>query len=108
MKIRMEQGRLISNNLKAERGYRNPSFLQKMVEHHEIDQYGSAFVKQWGRKEDVFDPHALHEEVSLCTGCHSTDAGTATLRSMQSACFLCCCLSAGGERALLYDWMRQI
>ncbi len=57
MKIRMEQGRLISNNLKAERGYRNPSFLQKMVEHHEIDQYGSAFSK------DVFDPHGLHDEV---------------------------------------------
>ena len=57
MKIRMEQGRLISNNLKAERGYRNPSFLQKMVEHHEIDQYGSAFPK------DVFDPHGLHDEV---------------------------------------------
>ena len=56
--IRLEQGRSLNNQLKAERGYRNPSFLQKMVDHHEIDQYGSGFPK------DIFDPNSLNQEVN--------------------------------------------
>jgi len=57
--IRLEQGRSLNNQLKAERGYRNPSFLQKMVDHHEIDQYGSGFP------QEIFDPNGLHQEVSI-------------------------------------------
>ena len=61
--IRLEQGRSLNNQLKAERGYRNPSFLQKMVDHHEIDQYGSGFP------QEIFDPNSLQQEVS----CSSVD-----------------------------------
>lgn len=33
------------------RGYRNPEFFRKMVEHYEINQYGSCFPSEVGWNE---------------------------------------------------------
>ena len=76
--IRLEQGRSLNNQLKAERGYRNPSFLQKMVDHHEIDQYGTGFP------QEIFDPKSLHQEVSICSANHAS-GGSAAVPTAASA-----------------------
>lgn len=53
----VENGKSLCKSLKEYQGYKNPSFLEKMVDHQGIDQYGS------GYPIEVFDPHALHPEV---------------------------------------------
>ena len=60
--IQRDKGREIKSELRHARGYRNPDFLQKMVDDLEIHNAGSNFPK------DVFDPDALHKEVR-CLGC---------------------------------------
>ena len=42
--------------MRFDRRYRNPNFLQKIVEHFKIEEYGTKFPA------DVFDPNALHAE----------------------------------------------
>ena len=50
------QGRSINTELRKSKGYRNPDFLQKIVEHFNIDEKRSHFAK------DVFDPTAFPPE----------------------------------------------
>jgi len=57
LRVRREQGREIKSELRHARGYRNPDFLQKMVDHTGIISSGSNFPK------DVFNTENLHEEV---------------------------------------------
>jgi HCNGP-like protein len=55
--VKRTQKREIKTELRQSRAYRNPSFLQKMVEHSGIKEFGSNLPKE------VFDPDNLHEEV---------------------------------------------
>lgn len=57
LNITRGHGREIKNELRNSRAYRNPDFLQKMVEHAGIKEFGSNFPA------DVFDPEHLHEDV---------------------------------------------
>jgi uncharacterized protein YozE (UPF0346 family) len=59
------QGRSINTELRKSKGYRNPDFLQKIVEHFNIDEKRSHFAK------DVFDPTAFppedyYDKISAC------------------------------------------
>lgn len=56
LQVQRTRGRYINTELRHSRGYRNPEFFRKMVEHLEIDEYGSSFPAE------VFDPHGLPEE----------------------------------------------
>lgn len=53
LRIQREEGKYISEHLRTQRGYKNPDFLQKMVEYLGVDEVGSNYPQQ------VFDPHAL-------------------------------------------------
>jgi HCNGP-like protein len=64
LRVKQLQNREIKSELRQSRAYRNPSFLQKMVEHSDIKEFGSNFPAE------VFDPDNLHEEVTpLCVHC---------------------------------------
>lgn len=54
LRVKHDQGREIKSELRNSRAYRNPSFLQKMVEHSSIKEFGS----------NILDPDSLHEEVA--------------------------------------------
>ncbi|KAL4428668.1 hypothetical protein ABPG77_009774 [Micractinium sp. CCAP 211/92] len=54
--IQRTRGKYINQDIRKSRGYRNPEFFAKMVEHLEIDQYGTSFAP------DVFDPKSLPKE----------------------------------------------
>lgn len=58
LRVKRMQNREIKSELRQSRAYRNPSFLQKMVEHSDIKEFGSNFPAE------VFDPDNLHEEVT--------------------------------------------
>jgi hypothetical protein len=69
------QGRSINAELRKSKGYRNPDFLRKIVEHFNIDEKRSHFAK------DVFDPTAFppedyYDKMSACphTGKEWVDA----------------------------------
>ena len=66
LRVKQMQNREIKSELRQSRAYRNPSFLQKMVEHSDIKEFGSNLPAE------VFDPDNLHEEVTpLCFHCNS-------------------------------------
>lgn len=48
LKVKRERGRHINQELRHSRGYRNPEFFRKMVEHLEIDEIGSSFAPEVG------------------------------------------------------------
>lgn len=50
--VKHNQGREIKSELRNSRAYRNPSFLQKMVEHFSIEEFGS----------NILDSDSLHDE----------------------------------------------
>lgn len=54
-----QHGRLLVDELRASRAYRNPEFFRKMVDYWEIDEYGTAF------SETIFDPHNVPPEDML-------------------------------------------
>lgn len=58
LRVKQMQNREIKSELRQSRAYRNPSFLQKMVEHSDIKEFGSNLPAE------VFDPDNLHEEVT--------------------------------------------
>ena len=51
-----DRGVTLAGALAKHRGYRNPDFLQKMVEHFGIKECGTCFAKE------LFDPDALPKE----------------------------------------------
>ncbi|KAK9853392.1 hypothetical protein WJX84_006179 [Apatococcus fuscideae] len=51
-----EQGQTLNNAMKSHRDYRNPNFLQKMVEFCDIQQYGSLYPNE------LWDPSSLPAE----------------------------------------------
>ncbi|KAI3429437.1 hypothetical protein D9Q98_005531 [Chlorella vulgaris] len=51
--LQRTRGKFINDEIRKSRGYRNPEFFSKMVEHLEIEQYGTAFAPE------VYDPAAL-------------------------------------------------
>ena len=51
-------GKHVSNEIRKNRDYRNPYFLEKMVTFYGIDPLGSAFPRE------AFDPHGLPPEDS--------------------------------------------
>ncbi len=57
-------GKRISIEIRKNRDYRNPYFLEKMVAFYGVDGVATAF------SPDVFDPHALPEEdyAQVCFG----------------------------------------
>jgi HCNGP-like protein len=72
LRVKRMQNREIKSELRQSRAYRNPSFLQKMVEHSDIKEFGSNFPAE------VFDPDNLHEEVTpLCIYCMQQVKGAA-------------------------------
>ena len=50
------RGTSINDQLRSSKGFRNPDFLQSVVEHFNINQHGTMFSK------DVFDPAGYTEE----------------------------------------------
>ena len=56
MKAKMHSGLLVTAQLKKMKPYKNPDFLQKMVEFFGIDHIGSCYPKE------VFDPHGFPKE----------------------------------------------
>ncbi|KAI7842049.1 hypothetical protein COHA_004248 [Chlorella ohadii] len=54
--LQRTRGRYMNEEIRKSRGYRNPEFFAKMVEHLEIDQYGTSFAPE------VFDPKSLPPE----------------------------------------------
>ena len=44
--LQRTRGKFINDEIRKSRGYRNPEFFAKMVEHLEIDQYGTAFAPE--------------------------------------------------------------
>lgn len=64
LRIRRERGREIKSELRHSRAYRNPDFLQKMVDHSGIVSSGSNYAK------NIFDPENLHEEVRAWAAVH--------------------------------------
>ncbi|CAL8462418.1 g1951 [Coccomyxa elongata] len=56
MKAKMHSGMLVTAQLKKMKPYKNPDFLQKMVEFFGIDHIGSCYQKE------VFDPHGFPKE----------------------------------------------
>lgn len=56
IRIQREMGRQVKSELRASRQYRNPDFLQKMVEAVDIQEAASNFPPE------IFDPFALHKE----------------------------------------------
>ena len=72
LRVKQMQNREIKSELRQSRAYRNPSFLQKMVEHSDIKEFGSNLPAE------VFDPDNLHEEVTpLCFHCMQQSEGAA-------------------------------
>ena len=53
---KLNRGVTLAGALAKHRGSRNPDFLRKMVEHFEIQEYGSCFSKE------CFDLEALSKE----------------------------------------------
>lgn len=51
-----ERGVTLAGALAKHRGYRNPDFLQKMVEHFDIKECGTCFAPE------LFNPNALPPE----------------------------------------------
>ena len=49
-------GKSISQAYKRHRDYSNPQFLEKMINHFGVDQYGTCFAPE------IFDPNALPRE----------------------------------------------
>lgn len=45
-----------NHELRKSKGYRNPSFMERVIEYMEIDEIGSYFDKS------IFDPHGYHPE----------------------------------------------
>jgi HCNGP-like protein len=56
LQIQRDKGMYISTSLRSDRRYKNPDFLQKMVDHFEIAEWGSNFDKE------KWDPHGLPKE----------------------------------------------
>ncbi len=56
MRGKAQTGKLFNEELKRMRAYKNPDFLQKMVEHFGIEDIGSCYPKE------VFDPTHLPKE----------------------------------------------
>ncbi len=56
MKAKMHSGMLVTAQLKKMKPYKNPDFLQKMVEFFGIDHIGGCYPKE------VFDPHGFPKE----------------------------------------------
>ena len=56
LRKQQERGQTLNHAMKSHRDYRNPNFLQKMVEFCDIQQYGSCYP------EHLWDPTALHPE----------------------------------------------
>lgn len=44
--LQRTRGKFINDEIRKSRGYRNPEFFSKMVEHLEIEQYGTAFAPE--------------------------------------------------------------
>ena len=51
-----EQGTSINLQLRNQKGFRNPDFLQSVVEHFGIDEFATNFA------DTIFDPKGLHHE----------------------------------------------
>ena len=51
-----EQGTSINLQLRNQKGFHNPDFLQSVVEHFGIDEFATNFA------DTIFDPKGLHHE----------------------------------------------
>eukprot|EP01023_Acetabularia_acetabulum_P060254 TRINITY_DN7241_c0_g1_i1.p2 TRINITY_DN7241_c0_g1~~TRINITY_DN7241_c0_g1_i1.p2 ORF type:complete len:205 (-),score=35.21 TRINITY_DN7241_c0_g1_i1:644-1258(-) len=55
LKEKQQEGIQLTQELKKQKDYKNPDFLRKMVQHFQIEQYGSCLSKE------VFDPGSFDE-----------------------------------------------
>lgn len=55
-RVKADTGRLLTAELRRMRAYKNPDFLQKMVQFHGVDDRGSAF------DPSVYDPRGFPKE----------------------------------------------
>ena len=56
LKTQRERNQYINEELRKSRGYRNPDFLQKMVDYFGVDELGTCF------SSEIWDPHSLPKE----------------------------------------------